>query len=60
MKYQINDGALAIEVTLRGRMEFGDHPTFRELTGKLNASPAKKIILNLSGVEFIAPRGSEC
>ena len=57
MQFHISDGARGIEVALKGRLEFDDHANFREVTAKVTDLPAKDIIVDLSGVEFIDSSG---
>ena len=57
MNYEIMNTDESVEVQLQGRMEFTDHRLFRDLMGKISNYSQKKLIFNLSNLEFIDSSG---
>lgn len=52
----VNDGKRR-ELTLRGRLTFSDHESFRKITAGMEEAGAHNCSINLSGLEFIDSAG---
>lgn len=57
MDYQIDDAPEETIFRLGGRMTFVDHEKFREVLAAFDARPGKRLIFDLSGLEFVDSSG---
>lgn len=57
MDYTKNDTGSALEFEMSGNFQFQDNPKVRSLIGELEASSAKSVALELSGVSQVDSAG---
>jgi len=57
MEFQIVTAAEATEIWLSGRLTYDDHLKFNEIRGIASAVATRKVVLDLSGLEFIDSAG---
>ncbi|MEO5373756.1 MAG: STAS domain-containing protein [Alphaproteobacteria bacterium] len=53
MEYKTRDIQDGREIAINGRMTFADHNAMRDIIATFEAAGLKKIVFDLSGVEFI-------
>ncbi|OHC75399.1 MAG: hypothetical protein A3G18_05720 [Rhodospirillales bacterium RIFCSPLOWO2_12_FULL_58_28] len=57
MQFDLTNDGKRRELTLRGRLTFSDHESFRKITAGMAESGANSCSINLSGLEFIDSAG---
>lgn len=57
MDFRIQNGASATEVFLSGKLTMRDHAAFLQMADTATGSGAGRVIIDLSGVEFIDSAG---
>lgn len=57
MEFQSRNLEDAIEARLKGRLEFTDHDRLRDIVGLLDAPGIRRIVIDVSALEFIDSAG---
>ena len=57
MEFQIVTAVEATEISLCGRLTYDDHLKFNEIKSIAGQAPSRKLVLDLSGLEFIDSAG---
>ena len=57
MEFQIVNAAGGTEIKIAGRLTYDDHLKFNDLKPLASSAAARKIVLDLSGLEFIDSAG---
>lgn len=57
MEYQLRQNADAMEIVADGKLTMRDHELFQEICGRFGAGKERRVVIDLSKVDFIDSAG---